>query len=133
MSKFETLWDSEVKKLAVACIEPNIVSLSMKDKDYKLTEDEKKLCNKFVDPLAMFYISNMIFRVEHGLADARDYQSKLAVFEIRATLHSESYLKEVWHIDDDSDSNSDEPLTSRDEYKKLMALRDGLDKLVTVS
>ena len=73
-----------------------------------LTEDEKKLFSKFVDPLAMFYISNMIFRVEHGLADSRDYQSKLAVLEINATLHSEGYLKEVWHVDDDSDSNSDD-------------------------
>ncbi len=122
-SNFAQIWDNEVKELAAACINRDVVEMLHKPKGYVLTEEEKAKMEEwnkqYVDLLAMYYISDMCFRVEHGLADGREWQVGLAVAQIYATLNSESYWKNVFNNNQESD-----------EAKKLIKLRDGLRKLI---
>ena len=84
MSAFSKLWDNEVKALANACVtEPKLVELVMKGGTYEPTKEEKayweEVGEKYLDPCGMYYISDLIWRVEHALADDREWQAKIAL------------------------------------------------------
>lgn len=118
------LWDTEVKALASACVTEKeyIHILCTKEDPSELTPKETKLLEevgkKYKDPVGMYYISDMIWRVEHALADGREGMAKLATDNIYQTISSPTYLKNVFSGDESSE-----------EYQRIAALRDGLKKL----
>ncbi len=121
---FTELWDHEVRKLAEACVpERRVIEICAKGDDYTPTKDEKKyleeMGDKYKDLLAMWYISDMIWRVEHALADNRLPIAKLAAMNIKTVLARPSYFQNVFKGD-----------ASSDEWKNLDALRQGLEKIL---
>lgn len=127
MTEFEKMWDSEVKKLAEDCVtEPELVRLMGKSEGYEPTEKEKEylksIGEKYKDTYGMFYISNMIWQVEHALADSREYSAALSISQIYQVLSSDSYFQNVFEGNEESD-----------EWKTRAALRDGLEKLMHVT
>lgn len=124
MNTFSEIWRTEVKELAEACVpEPDLVRLMSKEENYQPTEDEKKylesISGKYKDPSGMYYISNMIWRIEHELFHERVEGAKLAIVRILATLDSASYFQNVFGGDENNE-----------EWKTRAALRDGLHKLL---
>lgn len=127
MSAFSKIWDNEVKALAVACVtEPKLVNLMLQDKGYEPTEEEKtyiqEVCGKYYDPCGMFFISDMIWRIEHALADERESLAKLAIMNVYPALASSDYLSTVFKGND-----------TCEEWKSRVALREGLEKLMTMA
>ena len=121
---FSIIWDTEVKKLAQACVkEPKWVSLMMQDEDYKLTAEENEyvesMSKKYKDPAGMFYISELIWKVEHALADGRDCQAQIPILNVYSSLNSPDYLTKVFKGDN-----------TGEEWKSMMALKEGLKKLI---
>lgn len=124
MTTFSKIWDTEVKALAKACVtEPELVRLMSQSKSYKPSKEEKEylenISEKYKDPYGMYYISDMIWRVEHALAEGRTALAELAVAEIYAVLTRPSYFQTVF-LSDEND----------EEWKTRVALRDGLYKLM---
>lgn len=124
MSKFADIWDSEVKQLAVACVaEPKLVELMSRDEGYELSKEEKEYLSsikgKYKDCYGMFHISNMIWQVEHSLADGRDHLAEFAISGVYEVLDRPSYFQNVFKGNEDDD-----------EWKTRAALRDGLRKLL---
>ena len=69
MTKFSKIWDTEVKMLAKACVkEPELVRLMSQSEDYEPSKEEKEylqsISGKYKDTYGMYYISNMIGKVE---------------------------------------------------------------------
>lgn len=124
MSKFSEIWDTEVKQLAINCIaEPRLVEIMGRGEEADLTEEENEYLDSVVknykDIYGMYYISHMIWQVEHSLADGRDAMASLAVFEIYTVLDQPSYFQDVFKGDENDE-----------EWKTRAALRDGLRKLI---
>lgn len=125
MTTFSEIWDNEVSALAKACItEPKLVQLISKSEDYdELSKEEKEylksISGKIKDQYGMYYISNMIFRVEHALADDNMAMARLAIAEVYTVLNSPSYFKDVFQSNENDE-----------EWKNRAALRDGLCKLM---
>ena len=124
MTTFSNLWDSEVKQLAHACVtEPKLIGLMCKGDSYEPTDEEKKylkeMSEKYKDIYGMYYISDMIWRVEHALADGRQSMARLAIAQIYAVLNRPSYFQDVFNSNEDDE-----------EWKQRAALRDGLRKIM---
>ena len=124
MTTFSRIWDTEVKKLAEACVtEPELIRLMYQSEDYKPTEKEKEYLEsvkrKYKDIYGMYYISDMIWNVEHALADGRKEAAKVAITFVCEVLNSESYFQNVFH------GNAND-----EEWKTRAKLRDGLYKLL---
>ena len=124
MTTFSTIWDTEVKKLAEACVaEPKLVQIMSKGDDYEPSKEEKEylesVFEKYKDPYGMYCISDMIWRVEHALADDRTAIAKLAVAEVYEVLNRPSYFEDVFQ----NDGNNEE-------WKTRVALRGGIYKLM---
>lgn len=127
MSEFSKIWDNEVKALAEACVtEPKLVNLMLQGEGYKPTGEEKaylqEISGKYYDPYGMFYISDLIWRIEHALADNREWQAGIALMNVYSALTSPDYLPNVFKGND-----------TCEEWKSRMALRDGLKKLMAVA
>lgn len=125
MTKFTKLWDGEIKELAKACIpEPRIVEIMSKQEDYKPTEEEqmyiKDVLVKYKDIHGMYHISQMIWRIEHALADGREEHAKFAVVQVYSVLNSPTYIPNVFKND-----------LEDEECKTRIALRDGLKQLLS--
>ena len=126
MSVFSEIWDTQVKQLAEACVtEKRLVELMSKDKSYNPNEEEKeymkKISGKYKDIAGMYYISDMIWRVEHALTDDRSEHAKLAIAQVYDVLNRPSYFHDVFKENEDDE-----------EWKTRAALRDGLKKLLYV-
>ena len=126
MSVFSEIWDTQVKQLAEACVtEKRLVELMSKDKSYNPNKEEKeymkKISGKYKDIAGMYYISDMIWRVEHALADDRSEHAKLAIAQVYDVLNRPSYFHDVFKENEDDE-----------EWKTRAALRDGLKKLLYV-
>lgn len=67
----------------------------------------------------MYCISNMIWQVEHALADGREVIANLAIAEVYSVLSSPSYFQNVF-LGNEND----------EEWKTRAALRDGLYKII---
>ena len=124
MTRFSSLWGTEVKQLAQACVtEPKLIQLMCKGDSYEPTDEEKKylkeMSEKYKDIYGMYYISDMIGKVEHALADGREPLAKLAVTNVYSVLSRPSYFKNLF------DENEDD-----EEWKVRKALCDGLRKLL---
>ena len=124
MTTFSEIWDSEVKALAKACItEPKLVSLMNQSEDYETSKEEKEylesISGKYKDAYGMYYISNMIWKVEHALADNRTELARIAIYPVYSVLDKPSYFEKVFLKNEDDE-----------EWKKRKALRDGLYKLL---
>lgn len=125
MTTFSKIWDTEVKALAKACVtEPKLVRLLSQSKGYKFSKEEKEflasMSGKYKDPYGMYYISDMIWRVEHALADGRTAAAKLVISEVYSVLNAPSYFQNLFLSDE-----------SNEEWKTRAALRDGLYKLMS--
>ena len=126
MTTFSKIWDTEVKPLAKACVtEPELVRLMSQSKDYEPTQEEKEylesISGKYKDTCGMYYISDMIWRVEHALADDREAAANLAIAQVYAVLNRPSYFQDVF-LGDEND----------EEWKTRVALRTGLYKLMNL-
>ena len=126
MTTFSKIWDTEVKPLAKACVtEPELVRLMSQSKDYEPTQEEKEylesISGKYNDIYGMYYISDMIWKVEHALADDRKAAADLAIAQIYAVLNRPSYFQNVF-LGDEND----------EEWKTRVALRTGLYKLMNL-
>ena len=124
MTTFSKMWDTEVKKLAEACVtEPELVRLIGMGENYDPNEEEKEylksIAGKYKDPYGMYHISYMIWQVEHALLDAREAMAGAAIAQIYEVLNSPSYFRNVF-----KENENDE------EWKTRAALRDGLYKLM---
>jgi len=123
MTNFSMKWDTEVKELARKCVNTEFIRIVAKGENGALTENEevvvRKLSEEIKDAYGMWYISNMIWRVEHALADNREPMAKLAVSEIFSTISTESYWTDIFNND-----------FSTDEAINIKNLRDGLKELL---
>jgi len=123
MTNFSIKWDTKVKELARKCVNAEFIHLVAKGESGALTENEdievRKLSEEIKDAYGMWYISNMIWRVEHSLADNREVLAQLPISEIYSTISSESYWTNVWNND-----------FSTDEAINIKNLRDGLKELL---
>ncbi len=118
MAKFKDVWDREVRALADACVDAQFIqNWTAADKRGYATAEEEAYAKKLglKDPYGMWYIADMIWRVEHDLADRRIAACGISVAQIYSTLDSDSYLQNVWGGD-----------TSSEEAQRLFKLRDGL-------
>lgn len=125
MNDFSKLWDSEVKKLCSECVDDKFVAISVKSPGEISKEDMTYFYSKLEeikDPYGMYYISEMIFRVEHALCDNRLPLAKIAIQEVLSTVKGETYLKNCFGYDSENE-----------EYKRIMKMADGLEKLMKVS
>lgn len=126
MQKFSKIWDTEVKPLAEACIkEPEFIKLANKGENYEPTEKEKAylkdIAEKYKDIYGMLYISDMIEKVEHALADGRKSAADLAIFKVYEVLNRPSYFENVFQSNENDE-----------EWKTRAALRDALYNLMYV-
>ena len=90
---------------------------------YEPTQEEKEylksINEKYKDIYGMYYISDMIWRVEHALADGRKPIAGLAIAQVYEVLNRPSYFQDVF-----GGNENDE------EWKTRAALKDGLYKLL---
>lgn len=124
MTTFSKIWDTEVKKLAEACVtEPELVRLMCQGDGYEPTEKEKEylksIKEKYKDIYGMYCISDMIWQVEHAIADARKSMAVLAISQVYEVLNRPSYFQNVFNGNENDE-----------EWKTRAALRDGLYKLM---
>lgn len=126
MQKFSKIWDTEVKPLAEACIkELEFIKLANKEENYEPTEKEKAylkdIAEKYKDIYGMLYISDMIEKVEHALADGRKSAADLAISKVYEVLNRPSYFENVFQSNENDE-----------EWKTRAALRDALYNLMYV-
>jgi hypothetical protein len=123
ITEFTKIWDSETKEVARKCVNSEFIHLIAKGENGTLTKEEelhcKELSDGIIDGYGMWYISDMIWRIEHALADNREPMAKLVVSEISSTLSSESYWKNVFKND-----------ISSEEAKNLKNLSEALKELL---
>lgn len=122
MANFEELWDSKVKDLAIKCVNRELVLLLNQQNP---TEEQKakvkEMSKPYKDVYGMMYISQMLWQVEHDLADQRDWKAKIAVINIYHVIspNNTEYWKDVFKDD----------LTS-EEAQNLKNLAEGLQELL---
>lgn len=124
MTKFSEIWINEVRPLAVACIcEPKLLKIIQKGETLELNHEDneylKSIQNKYKDIYGMFYIADMIWRVDSALEGASEVFAKIAVEQVYEVLNRESYFLNIF------DGNKED-----EEWIKRVALRDGLHKLI---
>lgn len=124
---FSEIWYTEVKNLAEACVtEPKLVQLMNIGESYEPNEEEKEYLKsmekKYKDIYGMCYISDMIRRVEHALADAREAIAGLEIMQVYEVLDRPSYFQNVFNGNENDK-----------EWKTRATLRDGLYKLICLN
>lgn len=126
MTNFSIKWDTEVKNLARKCVNHDFITLVSKGENGSLTEEEKKkvkeISEKIKDHYGMWYISEMIWKVEHALADNREPMAKLAVSNVYQVISGESYWTNIFSND-----------FSTDEAINIKNLKDGLKELLAIA
>ena len=114
----------EAKDAAKKCVNSELVHLmSTIDKDDVAKVAEfRELAKKYVDVTSQWYISHMIWAIEHDLADGRNcgLNSLNSICQVRDTLSADSYWEKVWHKEQ-----------HLEEAKNLIVLRDRLTILLT--
>lgn len=97
MTEFSKKWNTEVKALAKDCVpEPRLMEIFSKGNNYELSEEEKEyiksISNKYKDIFGMYHIYNMIWQVEHALADGRQEIAIIALTNVYEVINSPSYF-----------------------------------------
>jgi len=121
MSAYSEYWDREVKVVAGKCVMVEVMELLRKNRqEVKVTSEDrvrfKELSSGRVDVPSMFYISDMMWAVEHSLADDRAGMGMLRVSEVHATLSDPEYWDHVWG---DRDQGVEEALNLKSLCEKL--------------
>ena len=132
-------WDSEVKPLAKACVDSEVVNMfievgaasdgSFSDSSipsaFLETEEGRnkviELVEKHSDVLAIWHISSFIASMENDIADNRDYAIAISsALGLKKILSSERYWgNEIW-------ANP----KSKEEKERLIKFRNALPKLI---
>ena len=97
MNQFKLFWDTKVKPVARKCIDRKVIEL-MNNKDNERLEKYRNEKN-IKDAYTMYKLSEMIFYVEHDLADGRDFFIIVRMNQATEVLNSEFYWKNVWKGD----------------------------------
>ena len=126
MQTFFEIWNSEVRKLAEACItEPRLIEIMSKGEDYKKTKDENEyfenLKKQYKDIRGMYCIWNMIFAVDYFLTHSNEKGALNQIENVYSVLISRNYLKNIFNDNQEST-----------EWKSRAALRDGLEKILNL-
>ncbi len=127
MSTFSEVWFSEVRPLAEACIPDHelIRILCRQGSNHPLNSSEiaylKNTRGKYKDVEGMYFISDMIWRVEHSLASSREKMAKLCAMNVYSLLVAPDYCKKVFNGDEENQ-----------EWKSRKNLLCGLKKLLDI-
>lgn len=106
--EFINLWDTKVKQQVMKC-SPEYINIRMLESEDISKEEKQKLVKEmnskgYKDLLAQFYIGNLVWAVEHALADNREDLNFLNSFmQVRDCLNSESYWQNVFKGDEESE------------------------------
>lgn len=98
---FTEYWDNEIKPLAIKCAEGAELISKL---ERATTENEKEAIKEQMEAMgkkdwyAPWYICQMIFYVEHDLADGRNPLPR--IFQVRGCLSSEDYYRDVFKGED---------------------------------
>jgi hypothetical protein len=128
MNAFSTYWDTKVKEIAQKCVNNELIHLMMQTDNENCKDEDiaklKQIAANYADSTGQYYVSQMIWAVEHDLADGREpgLGGMNSVLQVYNTLKSDSYWNNVWHASNHS--------VETDEAKNLFALRDELKILV---
>jgi hypothetical protein len=119
--EFSVLWDTEVKKQIQKCT-PEYETLRKMDNvseaDAKILYEEIQ-AKGYHDVYGQYVIGNLIWVVEHALADDRLDLNFISTFsQIRGTLNDDEYWGNVFGVEIECD-----------EAKELMKLRDYINLL----
>lgn len=122
MSRFATIWNDEVRYLAIDCIlEPKFVHIW--DSSVRLTPEERdyieEVSRKYRDIKLMYKIAYMVSEVDNAIRDGRYLTAQSIVSDMYYRINSRSYFSTVFGSDDSSR-----------EWKNIAAFRDGLAKLL---
>lgn len=100
ITNFSFKWDTEVKELARKCVNNEFINLVFKGEHKNLTNEEQtqaeELAKNIKDPYGMFYISEMIWKVEHALADDREFIARLAIVNVLSVISRPSYWGNIF-------------------------------------
>jgi len=123
MTTFSEIWSTDVKPLASACVEEaRIVQLIGLGENYKPNQEEKEYINSvsgmYKDCYGMYYISEMIRKVDDDLAENREAQAILEVNYVYRILNNQKYFNDVFGGNKDNE-----------EWKKRVALKNGIERL----
>lgn len=104
MSEISKIWYDEVRTLAISCILDNeYVKLITMDKS-KLTDNDKthieEINLKYYDACGMYFISNMIKKIDDAFNADSDSKAYLYVSFIYSIFDSPKYLNEVFRGND---------------------------------
>jgi hypothetical protein len=92
-----THWDMKVKSLAQKCLDYELLKLVSAEVTPENQIKVKELSKKFVDPTAMWYVSQFIWAMEHDLADDGFYLKAFnCLMQVKGTLSDSSYWADVW-------------------------------------
>lgn len=123
--EFENIWDNEVKQLFSNCINSDLVGLIYKANDGTITEKEKlklvEFKREYTDILAVFHISQTGWKIEHSLADGREYAAEIAAYELYSVISDDQYWYDIF-----------KDKMETEQAKNILKLRDGLEKLINV-
>jgi hypothetical protein len=123
ITEFSMKWDTKVKELANKCVNWEFIKLTQKGENNILSEEEEKmfqeLGNNIKDPYGMWYISDMIWQVEHSLMDNKEPLAKLAIAQVYNVISRESYWTNIFNND-----------LSLDEAKNIKALQECLKEFM---
>jgi hypothetical protein len=126
MTKFGVKWNLEVKKIANKCVNWEFIGLVQKDENKTITEDEQEKLKDFgikiKDAYSMWYIADMIRKVEQALADNRQYMARVAIISAYEIISKESYWKNTFKND-----------LSSDEAKNIKELESALGELKAIN
>jgi alanine dehydrogenase len=126
MTKFGSKWNLEVRKIANQCVDWKFIELVQKSENKIITEDEEEklqeLGIKIKDAYSMWYISDMIRKVDQALADNRQYMARVAIISTYEAISKESYWKNTFNND-----------LSSDEAKNIKELENALGELKVMS
>lgn len=100
MSKFSEKWITETRDLAIKCVNNRFIELINKGENGTITDTEgkevKALSDTIKDAYGMWYISEMIWRVNHELGGRFEVKAELSAHEVYNTISKESYWTNVF-------------------------------------
>lgn len=124
MNEFVMYWNTEVKPLAIKCSKGAELIGQLENSK---TEEERAEINvkmedmNKVDWLAVFYISGMLYDVDHSLSHERYAHAGVNMLQVQGCLNSEDYYTDVFKENTDCE-----------EYKNYRELGQKLNKIMEI-
>lgn len=101
MSRFSEKWITETRDLAIKCVNSRFIELINKGENGTITDEEGKevkvLSDTIKDAYGMWYISEMIWRVNHELGGRFAVKAELSAHEVYDVISKESYWTNVFN------------------------------------